>query len=602
MCDDLFSDILGSDSDLEEDLHRAELREDFEQHPSPTPMHNNTIPPANPSDAGGPSPLDMYALLNRKMDMLSKSEEGSRGGSRGGSRPRSPLIPPPSGGPPRIRIGLKVSVRLTVNTGDPAAAQPPAAQGVSAPHQTAQNSTDDVLDLLSDDVVMTPLPSTHPLAAPAPLVTIQLFVVEGLRGAEDDDGSPRSSICTEAPDVAGLHPSTRPPPEPSQKALAAMWELLEGCLGLVHPELEQQAQEALLMKIDAKLAENEATTGSVNSGGGGGGTQAATGVATPASSSSSKPANRYDVSLSHTNGVNGVHDDAHTVHDVGGGPPGTPLPVGQGNTPGGGGYGGGGYGSNSTNQHTAPDRQSSLMSTPSMVSDMEKRGLLEGGTPVSEVHSTPGVGADSGAGRGGEVSGGGAVGGDPGGGDVSVAMMPRYVLRCFDGVFCESICCFCTASVVHGFSHKRCTFVLCMVSHTMPSMPHTSHYMHRSPCTYATYACHMYMHPPPHHTLPSPFQPIRPRWYDARARIALKRLCQWLNVPWSRVQNFEMLLAYQVEAGEKMRPTVNVDNWTKSKRLATIAAIAVAGGGAFALVGALGGGCGRGRGVFVFLF
>lgn len=79
----------------------------------------------------------------------------------------------------------------------------------------------------------------------------------------------------------------------------------------------------------------------------------------------------------------------------------------------------------------------------------------------------------------------------------------------------------------------------------------------------------------------------RPRWYDARARIALKRLCEWLNVPWSRVQNFEMLLAYQVEKGEKTRPTVSVDNWTKSKRLATIAAIAVAGGGAFALVGRL---------------
>lgn len=80
----------------------------------------------------------------------------------------------------------------------------------------------------------------------------------------------------------------------------------------------------------------------------------------------------------------------------------------------------------------------------------------------------------------------------------------------------------------------------------------------------------------------------RPRWYDARARVALKRLCEWLNVPWSRVQNFEMLLAYQVEKGEKTRPTINVDKWTHSKRWATVAAIAVGGAGAFALVGAFG--------------
>ena len=40
--------------------------------------------------------------------------------------------------------------------------------------------------------------------------------------------------------------------------------------------------------------------------------------------------------------------------------------------------------------------------------------------------------------------------------------------------------------------------------------------------------------------------PPRVRWYDARARTALRRVASWLNVPWPTVVNFEHLLAYQL--------------------------------------------------------
>lgn len=153
--DDLFNDILGSDkdSDLEEDLQRAEMMQDFEQ-------HANTLQSggALPEDDAMPTPLDMYALLNRKMAALSEQ----------GSRPRTPLAER------RVAVNLLVAVGASVK--------------------------------------------------------VQLSVADD---QEEGYCSARSSICTEAPDMAGLPGMGRGPPEPSQKALAAMWELLEGCLGLV---------------------------------------------------------------------------------------------------------------------------------------------------------------------------------------------------------------------------------------------------------------------------------------------------------------------------------------------------------------------------------
>ena len=37
------------------------------------------------------------------------------------------------------------------------------------------------------------------------------------------------------------------------------------------------------------------------------------------------------------------------------------------------------------------------------------------------------------------------------------------------------------------------------------------------------------------------------RWYDARARVALRRVATWLNVPHAKLATFECLLAQQAQ-------------------------------------------------------
>lgn len=38
---------------------------------------------------------------------------------------------------------------------------------------------------------------------------------------------------------------------------------------------------------------------------------------------------------------------------------------------------------------------------------------------------------------------------------------------------------------------------------------------------------------------------VQVRWYDARARVAVRRVAEWLNVPWGKVAAYECLLAEQ---------------------------------------------------------
>lgn len=42
---------------------------------------------------------------------------------------------------------------------------------------------------------------------------------------------------------------------------------------------------------------------------------------------------------------------------------------------------------------------------------------------------------------------------------------------------------------------------------------------------------------------------VEVRWYDARARTALKKVALWLNVPWTKVATFECLAAEQAQVG-----------------------------------------------------
>ena len=83
--------------------------------------------------------------------------------------------------------------------------------------------------------------------------------------------------------------------------------------------------------------------------------------------------------------------------------------------------------------------------------------------------------------------------------------------------------------------------------------------------------------------------PPRARWYDARSRIALRRVASWLNVPWPTVANFEHLLAYQLllpadePDGRKKRAATA---WENSVWAAKIGATTVGIGALFALTGA----------------
>ena len=44
------------------------------------------------------------------------------------------------------------------------------------------------------------------------------------------------------------------------------------------------------------------------------------------------------------------------------------------------------------------------------------------------------------------------------------------------------------------------------------------------------------------------------RWFDARARVAMKRVAQWLNVPWQVVAKYECLVAQEAEVRATRQP------------------------------------------------
>ncbi|CAL8467974.1 g7512 [Coccomyxa elongata] len=84
--------------------------------------------------------------------------------------------------------------------------------------------------------------------------------------------------------------------------------------------------------------------------------------------------------------------------------------------------------------------------------------------------------------------------------------------------------------------------------------------------------------------------PPRARWYDARSRIALRRVASWLNVPWLTVANFEHLLAYQLllppePDGQRRKRAATA--WENSIWAAKIGATTVGIGALFALTGGL---------------
>ncbi|KAK9845449.1 hypothetical protein WJX81_006684, partial [Elliptochloris bilobata] len=79
----------------------------------------------------------------------------------------------------------------------------------------------------------------------------------------------------------------------------------------------------------------------------------------------------------------------------------------------------------------------------------------------------------------------------------------------------------------------------------------------------------------------------RVRWYDARARTALRRVAAWLNVPWTKVATFERLLAYQLMLPERLCAKAELTAWQRGIRAAKIGATGVGIGAMFAVTGGL---------------
>jgi len=77
----------------------------------------------------------------------------------------------------------------------------------------------------------------------------------------------------------------------------------------------------------------------------------------------------------------------------------------------------------------------------------------------------------------------------------------------------------------------------------------------------------------------------RVHWYDARSRVAIRMVAEWLRVRWHHVLNLEALLAttYMVPQPGETRKT---RHWTTSRAL-KVGAAAIAGGGLLALTGGL---------------
>ena len=108
---------------------------------------------------------------------------------------------------------------------------------------------------------------------------------------------------------------------------------------------------------------------------------------------------------------------------------------------------------------------------------------------------------------------------------------------------------------------------------------------------------------PPPTTAATPLPPPHPpRWYDARSRVALRRVAHWLNVPWAKVAAFERLLAHACAHGgpsslpaSASSPSLSTapaaappaTTWDKSVKAAAVAGTALGAGALFAVTGGL---------------
>ena len=75
------------------------------------------------------------------------------------------------------------------------------------------------------------------------------------------------------------------------------------------------------------------------------------------------------------------------------------------------------------------------------------------------------------------------------------------------------------------------------------------------------------------------------RWYDARARTALKYVAAWLNVAWPKVVNLEGLLVYQCLLPKDESAARQKTPWERALQATTIGTAALGAGALFAVTG-----------------
>ena len=81
---------------------------------------------------------------------------------------------------------------------------------------------------------------------------------------------------------------------------------------------------------------------------------------------------------------------------------------------------------------------------------------------------------------------------------------------------------------------------------------------------------------------------VNVRWYDARARVALREVADWLEAPWQKVALYERLFAQQTQAPEVSGSgRKELSARERRMRMLKIGAAAAGGGTLLALTGGL---------------
>jgi hypothetical protein len=77
------------------------------------------------------------------------------------------------------------------------------------------------------------------------------------------------------------------------------------------------------------------------------------------------------------------------------------------------------------------------------------------------------------------------------------------------------------------------------------------------------------------------------QWYDARARVAVKRVAHWLRVPWPQVRAFEQMWSMQALSLDASAAQPKYESNSRAMQYLKVGAAAVGGGALLAVTGGL---------------